>query len=256
MKVYIDIILIINFIFDFIVLLGTSIILKRRVKLYRIILGSLVGSLSMLVLFIRFNTISLFFFKIIIGSLMILTTFNYKDIRYFIKNTYYFYLISIILGGILYFFNNQFMVSSDLMFKSCYKYNVIIGIVISVIGLIIYLKNIKDLRNNYNKYLKATIYFKNYKIDVNAFLDTGNKLKDPYLFRPIILVKEECIRDKEHVLLVPFNTCNNDGILECIKAEKIYIDGYGYKKNFLVGLSNNISLDGISCILNERLLEG
>lgn len=256
MRVYIDLVLLINFIFDFIVLLGTSIILKRRVKLYKIIIGCLVGTLSMLVLFIRFNTFSLFLFKIIISSLMLITTFNYRDIRFFLKNTYYFYMISIILGGLIYFFNNQFMVASNMMFTSCYRYNIYFGIVISVIGIIIYLRNIKDLKLNYNKYLKAIIYFKNYEIEVNAFMDTGNKLKDPYLFRPIILVKEDIIRDKSGVLFVPYNTCSSSGILECIRAEKIYIDGYGYKKNFLVGLSNNINLDGINCILNERLLEG
>ena len=145
---------------------------------------------------------------------------------------------------------------SSLLFSSTYSYNIILGIILSIIGLIIYIRNIKSLKTNYNKYLNVVIYFKNYELKVNAFLDTGNKLKDPYLFRPIILLNKNMVKYKENVLLVPYNTCNSSGLLECIKAEKIYIEGVGYKKNFLVGLSNSIYLDGINCILNERLLEG
>ncbi|MBR3116710.1 MAG: sigma-E processing peptidase SpoIIGA [Bacilli bacterium] len=256
MKVYLDVILVINLIFDFIVLLSSSIILKRKVKLIRIVLGSLIGSLSMLILFIRFNTISLFIFKIVVSSLMIISVYGFKNIRYFVKNTYYFYLISVITGGIIYFVNNQFMTNNKLLFSSTYSYNIILGIILSIIGLIIYIRNIKSLKTNYNKYLNVVIYFKNYELKVNAFLDTGNKLKDPYLFRPIILLNKNMVKYKENVLLVPYNTCNSSGLLECIKAEKIYIEGVGYKKNFLVGLSNSIYLDGINCILNERLLEG
>ena len=56
-------------------------------------------------------------------------------------------------------------------------------------------------------------------------------------------------------LLVPYNSINNNGLLRCIKVLKIEIDNKEYK-NVLVGLSmNNISIDGIDCILNNKLLE-
>ena len=256
MKVYIDVIFIVNFIYDFIVLLSSSIILKRNVKLYRIIFGSFLGTLSMIILFIRFNTLSLFIFKIILSVLIILTTYGYNDIKYFLKNIYYFYLISIILAGFLYFINNQFSYNEGLLFFNNFKLNLLLGIILSIIGIKIYIKNIKDLKLNYNKYIKAIIYFKDYKIDVNAFVDTGNKLKDPYSFKPIILVDETMIKNNSNILLVPYKTCNNSGLLKCIKAEKIYIDGIGYKKNFLVGITDSIKMDGINCLLNERLMEG
>ena len=256
MHVYIDIVFIINFIFDFILLLSTSIILKRNIKIIRIILGSLFGTITMAILFIRFNTICLLIFKIIISIFMVLITFGYKDIRYFFKNLYYIYLISIILGGIIYFFNNSFSKVNGLLFYNSYKMNLLLGIVLSVLGMKSYIKHIRELKNNYNKYLKATIFFSNYKIDVNAFLDSGNKLKDPYFFRPIILVDNSLIKDINKPIYVPYKTCNNEGILKCIKAKKIYIDGIGYKKNFLVGLTDSIKIDGVNCLLNEMIMEG
>ena len=256
MKVYIDVIFIVNFIYDFFVFFSSSIILKRNIRIYRLIFGSLIGSLTIFMLFIRFNTFTLLVFKLLLSAVIIITSYGFKNIKYFIKNLYYFYLISIILGGFLYLINNQFSYNNGLIFFSGFKLNMFLGFILSVIGIIIYIKNIKELKLNYNKYTKAIIYFKNFKIDVNAFVDTGNKLKDPYLFRPIILVDEKIIKNKNNVLLVPYKTCNNTGLLKCIKPEKIYIDGVGYKKHFLVGLTDSIKMDGINCLLNERLMEG
>lgn len=254
MKVYIDIIFLVNIIFDFIILLSVSIVLKRNVKLYRIVLGALFGSLSLIILFIRLNRIELLLVKLIISSFMILISFNFNNIKYFFKNYIYFYLIGIIIGGIITFFNNQFLINNGLLFISKNNYNIILGIAISIIGINIYVKNMRDLKLNYNKYYKVRLYYKNKEIIINAFLDTGNKLKDPYSFKPIILVNKKLILEEGYIY-VPYSSCNYSGILKCIKADRIYIDGLGYRKNFLIGLSDSIKIDGVDCILNELLLE-
>ena len=256
MKVYIDLIFVTNLLFDFILLLSSSIILKRNIKVIRIVIGSLFGSLSLIILFISFNSISLFLYKILISIIMVLITFGYRNIRYFITNIYYLYMISIVMGGLLYFINNQFMVNNGLLFFSSYKYNIFLGIILALIGMKIYIKNIKRLKMNFNKYLNATIYFKKYKVDVTAFLDTGNKLNDPYTYKPIILVDKNKIKEESKYLLVPYRSLNQSDLLKCIRAEKIYIEGIGYRKNFLIGISEEINIDGIDCILSEKLLEG
>lgn len=244
MKVYLDLLFITNFIFDFIILFTTSIVLKRNIRIIRLLLGSVVGSFTLIILFVPMNSVHLFLYKIVISIFLCLITFGFKNAKYFITNLYYIYLISIILGGILYLFNNQF------------KYNIILGIVISILSLIIFIKNIKRLKTNYNKYIDITIYFENYKLPLNAFLDTGNKLIDPYSFKPIILINKNIIKTYDKYILVPYKTCGSSGLLKCIKAKKIYINGIGYRKNFLIGLTDSINIDGINCILNEKLLEG
>ncbi|MEG0826566.1 MAG: sigma-E processing peptidase SpoIIGA, partial [Bacilli bacterium] len=108
MKIYLDLVLLLNFSFDFILLLSVSIILRRNANINRLLIGSFLGSLSILFLFIHINSFTLFIFKIIISVLMIITTFNYKNIRYFLKNFVFLYMSSIILGGFLYFLNINF----------------------------------------------------------------------------------------------------------------------------------------------------
>ena len=90
MKVYVDLIIFLNFFFDFILLLTTSIVLKRRTSIKRIVLGSLLGSITIIVLFVPLTTLTLFLLKVVLSVLIILTTFGYTDFLYFITNLVYF----------------------------------------------------------------------------------------------------------------------------------------------------------------------
>ena len=108
MKIYIDLILFINFGLDFLLLLSVAIVLKRIIKIHKLMIAAFIGSLSVLLLFIKINTIQLFLIKFITSILMLLISFNYKSIKYFCKNLLFLYINSIVLGGFIYFINTQF----------------------------------------------------------------------------------------------------------------------------------------------------
>ena len=88
MKLYIDLLLFLNFAFDFILLLTTNILLKRQAKIFNITLGAFIGSLSTLVLFFNINSLQLFLIKIYLSIIMCLITFSFKDIKYMIINIF------------------------------------------------------------------------------------------------------------------------------------------------------------------------
>ena len=117
------------------------------------------------------------------------------------------------------------------------------------------------LRNNYSNYYNIDIYLRDGSvIEAVAFMDTGNKLLDPYMHRPIILLDKNLLDfdyNDSNILLVPYDSLNNHGLLKCIIPSKIFIQGVGFRSNFLVGISNEkINLEGVDCILNQKLLEG
>lgn len=259
MKIYLDLVLFLNFAFDFLLLLSVSIILKRNIKLNNIILGAFIGSLSILILFIKINSFTLFLIKILISILMILTTFKYKNIKYFIKNISFFYMSSIILGGFLYFLNIQFSYKNNglVFYHNGLSINFIVLLILSPIIIYLYIKECKSLKHNYNNYYKIEIYYKNQIKKINSFLDTGNKLVSPYNKSPVILVNKKIIKNiDDNYIYIPYNTINNNGILKCIKVEKVIIEGIGIKENVLVGLTEDIKIDDVDCILNMKLLEG
>lgn len=259
MKVYLDIIFITNFLFDFILLFSVNVLLKRNKKIYKIVLGAFVGTFTLLILFLRMNSFILFLYKFFISIFMVLITFNYKNLKYTFKNLYFLYIVSIIMGGFLYFINNQISQKNEglIFITNNFSLNLILGIILSILFMIFYVKETKSLKQNYNKYHKIKLLFKNNKsININGFLDTGNKLKDPYKGRPIILIKENLIDVKNiNYILVPYNTVSGDGMLKCFLPSKMEIDGIEYKKKFLIGLVKNINIDGVECILNEQIME-
>ena len=103
------------------------------------------------------------------------------------------------------------------------------------------------------------IFFDEFKsVIVNAFLDTGNKLKEPYSNKSIILLDKGKVGDiyLNNPIYVPYNSLNNHGLLECYKGVKIEINGKSFS-NFLIGISNeHFFMDGIDCIINCTIMEG
>ena len=81
MKVYLDLLFILNFLLDFIILSAVNYILKRNVKEGRIVLGSLIGTVTLLILFIKLSNFELLLYKVVISMVMIIGTFDYKDLN-------------------------------------------------------------------------------------------------------------------------------------------------------------------------------
>lgn len=262
MKIYIDMVLLLNFGFDLLLLFSVGIVLRRQTSLKKLFIGALIGAVTILSMFINMNSIILFFIKVIISIIMVIFTFGYKDIRYTLKNLFYLYTSSIILGGFLYLLNLEFSYKNTglVFYYDGLSINFIVMIIMSPIIIFAYIKQGLELKNNYSNYYNIDIYLKNGRvIETTAFLDTGNKLVDPYKKRPIILLNSELLSPsilEENILLVPYDSLNNHGLLKCLIPEKIFIQGVGFRKNFLVGISNEkIKMDGIDCILNSRLIE-
>lgn len=246
MKMYIDLFFIFNVIMDYIIIMSTNILLKRRTSYIRMILSSLIGGISSLVLFTSLNKIVIEIVSIVI---MVLISFGYKGIRYLINNILYMYVLSTLLGGIIYLFNIKV---SNSMFLTY-----LIIIVISIEIMILYIKENKKMRSIYNNNYKVDIYFKDReKLSLIGFVDTGNNLYDPYKKRPVIIVHNKYIKEDKYIL-VPYHTINGNGLLKCIKPDIIFIDGIGYKGNVLIGFSDSFNFgDGVDVILHKDIMRG
>lgn len=258
MEIYLDLLIIFNTLFDYVLLSSVNYILRRNVSFRRIILGSLVGNVSLLLL--EVNNGVLFVLLKVAGAVLInLVCFGYRDFKSIVKNVTYFYLVSMLMGGVVYFFKSQFVFSDDGLVLNSDLFKYLIVVFVSLLVIYLYLFKFKELRNQYSSYYNCLIYLDDdNSIRVSGFLDTGNKLKDPYSNKNIILVNKNLLSDIKllNPLYVPYNSLNNHGLLECFKVNKIVIDG---KENsdFLLGVSEEkMFIDGIDCILNVSLMEG
>ncbi len=230
--------------------------------MYKLLVGAFIGSLSIFFLFLKINSFQLFVLKIIVSIIMTIISFEYRDIKYTLRNLMFLYLTSIILGGFLYFLNLEFsykQVGLVFYFKGL-SINVIFLILFSPIIIYIYIRQGIRLKNSYSQYYQVDIYYKDRIIKCNGYLDTGNTLYDPYFKKPVILIDKRKILFKlndEEIIFVPYYTIENKGIIKCFKVNKINIKGVGTKDNLLVGIINSdIKIDGIDLILHYKLLEG
>lgn len=196
-----------------------------------------------------FTSINRLLLELITIILMITIAFKYKNIRYFLTNILYTYILSILLGGLIYLFNSKVTLNIYL--------NYLVIIILSIEVMTLYIKESKKIKNTYNNYYKVDIYFKDKeKISLIGFLDTGNNLYDPYKKRPIILVDKK-YQKEDKFILVPYHTINGEGLLKCIKPEKVYIEKIGYKTNLLVAFSSSPStINGVEVLLHKELMKG
>ena len=250
MKIYLEIILIINFLIDFNILYIVSKILKRNSKIKKILLASIFGNITLVFLFINISSLLLFLLKILLAIIMSIITYSFKNIKYTLNNVTYIYMVSTIFGGILYFLKTN--LNNNLF------YILVIILLTPILSLEI-IKYFNKIKSNYKYYYQIKINFNdNKKIELNSFLDTGNKLIDPYTNKGIILVDINKIKKLVKIrspIYVPFKSLNNTGLIKCIKPVSIEINGLVFK-NYLIGLSEeSFNIDGIDCLLNYKLLE-
>ena len=258
MKIYLDLIMLLNFFIDFIILMSVSVILKRNIKVIDIMKGAFIGGLSILFLFFNLNSVLLFIFKFFISILMTIITFKYKNIKYTLINLLYLYMSSIILGGFLYLLNLEFSYKhiGIIFYNNGLSINFIVLLIISPIILYIYIKETKVLRYNYSNYYNIEIYLNNKKYKYTGYMDTGNILIDSLTKKSVILIdKRKLLFNIKEFRLIPYNSVSGYNMIKVIKIDKLIFNKKEYN-NILLGIMDKISIDGVDVILNRKLLEG
>lgn len=245
MTVYIDLVILLNYFFDSLILLTVNTTLKRNISLKKILFVSLLGELSLLG-FLLSNRYLLILLKLEISLILNILTFKYKDIFYTVTNVLYFYMVSIILGGFIYYLKLN---------------NLSYFFILLLVPLILYLyiKQNLNMKTTINKTYPLTIYFPNKrKLSLTGFVDTGNKLRDPVTKKWVVLVNKKLLHGVIRIrtpIYVPYHSLNNKGLVECIKPEKLVIEGKEYT-NFLIGLMDSkVMINSSDCILNLEILE-
>lgn len=240
MKVYLDLILVINLVYDFLILSSVSVLLKRNAKLYKVLIGALIGEMSIITLFVPFDKTLLILFKIILSIIMVLITFGKKN---FLENIFYFYIVTIIIGG------SQYLIEGD-----SYRVNIVLMLIISPLIIGLYIKSLREYKLKYNKMHDVIIIDGNDTYKLNGYMDTGNTLVDPITKYPVIMVNKDIPFRSMKYFYVPYKVINQESILKCVKVDKVLINNRVV--NVLLGLCDKeIFKSDVGVILNENIRE-
>lgn len=248
MVVYLDLIFLINLLFDTSLLLTVDVILKRHAKMSRIFLAALLGEASMITLFIDLNPFMNSLFKIALNLAMVMGAFSHKGLKYTFYNALYLYLVGIILGGFEYYLYNEFQIGST------YSIKYLFILILSPLVLFIYYKLSTRFKSDYNNRHLLKVIYEDGTYEGIGYLDSGNKLTCPINGKIIVLVEKEYIHyHKLKLIPVPYNALNHHGLLYCFNPVSVFVDGIEYK-DILIGLSEvKFNMDGVSALLNARM---
>lgn len=240
MKAYLDLIFLVNTLYDALILCSVSILLKRNVSPYSIFKGVLLGMSSMCFLFLSVDRFVLILFKLITSLGMVVLTFGHKNIK---DNLFYFYVITIILGG------GQYLLTGNE-----YQVNIISMVVISPIIMFLYIKSQKKYKLEYTKHHSVIIIDGNNTYHLTGYMDTGNNLLDPITKLPVIILNKKIEFLSNKYFYVPYHVVGGKNIIKCTMVDKVLIDSKVIK--VLIGLNETgIHREDCEIILNEHLRE-
>lgn len=195
--------------------------------------------------------------KIITSIVIILITFKYKDIKYFIKNISYFYFMSMILGGGIYLWNTTFSYHNEgLSFISnSYQLNFLGLLILSPILIAFYVRKMKNIQEQYNYYYNVDIYYKKNIIKGIGFLDSGNTLT--WKQNPVVLISNNRISfNIDKYELLPYQALNYVGVVKCFKIDYLLLNEKKWDNVYLGIMENSFGMDGVDFLLHRKMMEG
>lgn len=228
MTVYVDVLLLINTLVNYFMLLGVKIITRAETKRYRMIIGAAVGGLSSLSVFLDLG-ILVTLMKIAVAVIMVLISFPLISVKVFLKKCIWLFLISVIFSGVC--FAAYFFFDTDLMIYSNGTVYFDIDITFLTVCTVIFyiaitmISRFTDKKIPKKQYYPITLISGDEKFTLRGFLDTGNNLKEPFSFAPVIVTNEEIYKKVRSAgknareRIIPVSTVNGDGIITAIKLD-------------------------------------
>lgn len=231
MVIYLDVLLFQNFLVNTFLLTITLQTLKKRIRLLRLCFSGFIGSLYVIpMLFPKYKYLSTTPFQILMAFLMIFIAINEKNIKFLIKGTIIFIFYSMLLAGMAIYSALRSNPNLDLSnpvinFTSKNTYLAIMVIYIVINRIVVYVRDRKKLSNFI---YSVEIYTKDVKTTVNAFLDTGNELREPVTNLPVIILEKDIFNkinlEGYSIYHIPYSVVSGyNGKLIGIKPDSIKI---------------------------------
>jgi stage II sporulation protein GA (sporulation sigma-E factor processing peptidase) len=204
---YLDVIWFLNICVDFILLWLTGLILKRQYALWRIAIGSLIGSAIIILSFSPYAyVVGNPLVKLLFSLLMVYCAFGYKRLRYYLTNLLMFYFVTFLTGGILigahYFLTFDPGAETTVLLASIKGFGDPISWVFVMLALPIAwyfskgrMDSVEHVKIQYDQLVDVSIKIGEFEFTVKGLVDSGNQLQDPITKSPVMIVSISSLKD-------------------------------------------------------------
>lgn len=198
-KIYVDVLFIINFVIDYILLSITSFFAKKSPSVFRMCLSSSAGALfSAAAFFMPQNSFFSLFMSILVAFLMIFIAFGIKRATLLIKDTAIFYLVCICTSGIGFsvVFSgkmSQTAVNNGIFYADIDAYTLLLVFVFSVLTIHTATGYIKKQKIKSSFIYNVTIERNGKSVSDTALFDTANFMRDPISQKSVIIAEWQSV---------------------------------------------------------------
>lgn len=270
--VYADILIVLNLIVNYFLLLGSAIVLRRKIKIFRGLLGSLAGAIASLYIFLpQMSVAAELAYKIVLCLLMTLIVFGIRSTRQYIKAAVVFFVVSCGYAGVMIAVWHIFKPNGMAINNSIIYFNIspMVLILCSVAVYAVFSISFKlfgrtaiDARD-----CEIRITVGERQTEFRAIIDTGNSVSDIFGKSEIIIADESVVCDlfvernidtDIRYRAIPFNTVSGCGILEGYRCDSGVVKS-GKKtvllKKPILALSKTPIREGYYGIVNPKILD-
>ncbi len=263
--IYIDSLVCVNMFIDYIILYAIKKTLHIHSKGYRILLGSVLGGIVTLGIFLPFyTTVFSVFYRIATAIVIVLVSFGFSSFRKLILRSLAYFGVSLVFCGVVVLFEFIFhpkgvVIYNDTVYFDISPITLLLATLFAYMGLTIY----ERLSSNHkikSQVLRVTAYIsENEKITFESAIDTGCKLTEPFSSLPVILIEKTLLGSfsvsNEKMRVIPFSTAAESTIIYGFKPEKVEIAGKEINGGCYLGLCENKLKGEIKSIMGTELSE-
>ncbi|PDZ75286.1 sigma-E processing peptidase SpoIIGA [Bacillus pseudomycoides] len=206
--VYADVVWLLNACIDFLLLLLTATVLKKKIKRWRLVLGTFIGSTIVIFAFTPFASMMTHpIMKLLYSLLIVYTAFGFSTFRDYTQIVFTFYFVTFMVGGGLigthFFLQTNDMVDGLVQAKAM-SYGDPVSWMFVILGFpIIYyfskkrIENVEVTKIHYDQIVQVNIRLVENEIKLDGLIDSGNQLHDPITKTPVMIMH---ISSLEHCL--------------------------------------------------------
>ena len=256
-ELYVDVLFLVNFMMDYILLLLVRKMLSCSATHGNICIGAVLGSglTCMIVVWpIPYPFIKLVCFHLLVNTCMIRVGLKIKTIRSMIKAWIMLYIGGFLLGGIMEFFHQYVRVGSLFLAVAIAGYYLVLGI----------WRFLGYLQRWNQCHCRVELYLGEKRYQIKGMIDTGNSLRDPISGQPVSILDRKTAgrffgaEPVGDIRYVPYCSIGKkEGVLPAFQADKmcIYREEPIWIQAPIIGISEEeISAGGeYEMILNPNL---
>ncbi len=232
--IYADILFVINFLMNYILLRACSAFLRTNFSPARFLLSSLLGGLFSLIILVEgIPDAAVTVGKILFLVLCIFVAFPISSLKEYVRYFGAFFAVNVIFAGIMaalcfFVFPNAVIYTNGIAY---FDVDILTLTVVSIISycIVTVISKVTSARAPQNRFYDLEFECDGRTVTLRALYDTGNSLRDSFSGRPVIIVAGSAVTQKNDITdfknyrLIPYSSIGGSGLLEAFNVDMVTI---------------------------------